>query len=110
MRDGQASSVDGYYLGAYCINATSLARAEVEWIVVFKSLSGEWVDRDGHEVFPFHVQPITEPTPAIPEGWIEHLHTLALQHTCDHFTDTKTDLLTALGIRPRAPMKIDRRI
>jgi len=111
MRDGQAPdlSIEGYYLGAYCINATSLARAEVEWIVVFMSLSGEWVDRDGAVVYPFHVQPITDPTPTIPEGWIEHLHDLAHRNQ-SLMAEPKADLLTALGIRPRAPMKIDRRI
>jgi hypothetical protein len=102
-----SDSVDGYYLAAYCINATSYDRAEVEWIVVSKSLDGEWVDRDGHRVWAFYTIPITEPTPDIPDGWIEYLH-LEADRTAIH--QPKLNLATALGIKPKTPPKIERRL
>jgi hypothetical protein len=99
-------SIDGYYLGAICTNATSLARAEVEWVVVFRDLDDRWVDRDGNLLWPFHVQPITQPLPAIPDGWIEYLHTLADMQ----IPMPKTDLLAALGIKPKPLTPIQRRL
>jgi hypothetical protein len=104
-----SDSPDGYYLAAYCINATSPDRAEVEWIVVFKDLSGQWVDRDGREVHAFHVQPITDPLPAMPAGWLDHLHAEATHFATTH-REPKTDLLTALGLKPTPPRSTDRRI
>ena len=101
-----SDSADGYYLDAYCLNATSLTRAEVEWIVVFKDLDGNWVDRDGHTIHAFHVQPITDPLPAIPEGWIEYLHTEA-NRLC---RTPKVDLIEALGLTLAKPTKIERRL
>ncbi len=111
LKDGRLTnaSVDGYYLAAYCINATSPSRAEVEWIVVFKDLDGAWVDRDGHTVWPFHVQPITEPLPSVPDGWLDHLHTEAIHFAAIH-REPKRDLLSVLGLKPTPPSKPDRRI
>lgn len=102
-------SIDGYYLAAYCINAISRQTAEVEWIIVFKSIDGDWVDRNGSVIQPFHTIPITEPTPAIPDGWIEYLHAEAIKHATDN-TPAKIDLAKALGIKPKAPPKIERRL
>jgi hypothetical protein len=102
-------SMDGYYLAAYCINATSLASAEVEWIVVFKDLDGQWVDRDGNVVWPFHVQPITEALPTPPADWIEYLHAEAIRYACANAAP-KADLLSVLGLYRPTPQKIDRRI
>jgi hypothetical protein len=104
-----ADSPDGYYLAAYCINATSLASVEVEWIVVFKDLDGQWVDRDGNVVWPFHVQPITQPLPPVPADWIEYLHAEAIRYATSH-ASPKADLLSALGIHRPPSQKIDRRI
>jgi len=104
-----SDSPNGYYLAAYCINATSPSRAEVEWIVVFRSISGEWVDRDGHVVLPFHTTPITTPLPSVPSGWIEHLHTCAIHYATTH-AKPAVDLVSALGLRPPPPPKLNRRI
>jgi hypothetical protein len=101
-------SPDGYYLAAYCINATSPSRAEVEWIVVSKSIQGDWVDRDGNTILPFYTIAIDDPLPAIPEGWIEHLHIEADHYATNHPTP-KVSLAEVLGITPRWT-KIDRRI
>lgn len=99
-------SADGYYLAAYCINATSLSRAEVEWIVISKSINDEWVDRDGNPIHPFYTIAISEALPAIPSGWIEYLHAEA-DRTCH---PPKIDLVSALGLKARPPAKIERRL
>ena len=99
-------SVDGYYLAAYCINATSLSRVEVEWIVVFRDPSGDWVDRDGNRIHAFHVEPIGIPLPSVPDGWIEYLHVEA-DRTC---RPPKINLIEALGLTPKPPAKIERRL
>jgi hypothetical protein len=102
-----SASVDGYYLGAICTNATSASRAEVEWVVVFRDLDDRWVDRDGNPLWPFHVQPITQALPLIPEGWIDHLHDLAGEFTPP---PAKTQLLEVLGLQPKPLAPIQRRL
>ena len=102
-------SSDGYYLAAYCINATSYSRAEVEWVIVFKSTDNTWVDRNGATIRPLRTIPITEPLPSIPNGWIEYLHEEAIKYATAN-APPKIDLTTALGIKPKAPPKIERRL
>lgn len=70
---------DGYFLVAHCVNATDAQRAEVEWEVAAQGIDGRWYTNDTREVWPFHIQPINDPTPPIPDGWIDHLHDIARQ-------------------------------
>lgn len=90
-------SAEGYYLIAHCVNATDSLRAEVEWEVASEAADGRWFTNDGHEVWPFATFPIDQATPAIPEGWIEHLHELA-----QRMLPPRIDLATALGLRQPA--------
>lgn len=97
-------SAEGYFLIAHAVNAISSDRARVEWEVASETTDGRWVTNEGMEVYPFYTQPITTPTPAIPEGWIEHIHTLA-----DASRPPPISLAEALGIRPAPSAPIVRR-
>jgi hypothetical protein len=103
------TSVEGYFLVAHCVNAVSLDRAEVYWEVASESISGEWYTNSGNQITPFLTIPITDPTPKIPEGWIEHLHELARKFACAN-PEPKISLLETLGLaKPKAPQPIHRR-
>ncbi len=99
---------DGYYLIAHVVNAQSPASAEVEWEVASQSTDGAWFTNSGHEVWPFYTISIFDPTPAIPEGWIEHLHTEAIAYATR--TDPTQSLTERLGIGKTPTKPIDRRI
>ncbi len=90
-------TAEGYHLIAHCVNATSSERAEVEFEVASESTDGHWFTNYGMEVWPFWTQPIEFETPAIPEGWIDHLHTIPLERA------PSISLVDALGLRkPKA--------
>jgi len=72
-------SAEGYFIIAHCVNATSLTRAEVELEIASESIDGRWYTNEGMEVWPFWKQPIDFPIPAIPEGWIECLHSIVIK-------------------------------
>lgn len=95
-----SASSEGYYLIAHCTNAVSLERTEVQWEVASQAVTGDWYTNDGTRVTPFLTIPIDQPTPTIPEGWIEHLHELARKHACANRAPT-ISLAEALGIKPK---------
>ncbi len=99
---------EGYYLIAHVMNAQSLTSAEVEWEVASQSINGSWFTNSGHEVWPFHTIPISDPAPAIPDGWIEHLHSEAIAYATR--TTPTASLTERLGIGKTPPRPIDRRI
>lgn len=90
------SEHEGYFLGAYAVNAIDYERARVEWIIVHESIDGKWCDNDGNEVLVFFTEPITIPSPTIPEGWIEHVHEEAQRIERDRRDNMRPSGLAAL--------------
>lgn len=90
------SEHEGYFLGAYTVNAIDYERARVEWIIVHQSTDGKWSDNEGNEVLVFYTEPITPALPSIPEGWIEHVHEEARRIERDRRDNMRPSGLAAL--------------
>lgn len=102
---------EGYYLVAYVVNAQSHETAEVLWAVASQAVSGSWWTTEGQEIWPFYTEEIKQPTPSIPEGWLDELATKAASYASQHKEPPPTALalLTKLGLGRRPPT-ITRRV
>lgn len=101
-----------YHLIAFAVDAISCDRARVEWAVATQDANGDWYDWNGQKLYPFWTTDfgsldlgpgfVMEDMP-IPNGWIEHIHSLA-QHDL-HNRAPAFDLATALGLHEAKPTK-----
>lgn len=46
---------------------------KVHWDIAYETEDGGWETINGWEVWPFYTEAFEQPTPDMPEGWIEHL-------------------------------------
>lgn len=83
------------HLVAFCTDAVSYNRAEIRFCIAYKNADDEWEDHFGNIVIPFWTIPFDKPQVEIPEGWIEHIHELAMKHAAQRRAPQLTQLLPA---------------
>lgn len=95
-----------------CAHVTDVVDGpEVNLEVAYQNPDGGWYTTDGWRIWPFWTQEISlDIIPAIPDGWIEHLHEEAVKFAVGRRApDMNLGALLGLSIAPPAQAPIVRR-